>query len=243
MNRKNRILFLMDQLIDQCLDLDFDLQQINSFFDLKVIERGNRIRNISILIVDCNREHLSRYIPMLSTRLKVSLEFELLDQFQSNANAEYLRSYDLIVTTFTHYDEVSTITEGCTDLIGIDTFPNLKSMVRIAGIPLDRSIGIIADAPKFMESLERAMAKAGIEGRNTDFLHYSERSDQLMTFLQTHDPLIVSPRTRAPVLEVLGQTKLKTDVIPFYYDLETGSIKALEERVEHLKKRSRNHDG
>ncbi len=242
MNRKDRILFLMDQLIDQGLDLDFELQQINSLFDMKVIERGSRIQNISILIVECNREHLSRYIPTLSTRLKVCLEFALLNDFKTSANPEYLRSFDLIVTTFTHFDDVSNITQEYTQVIGIDTFPNLKSMVRIAGIPLDQTIGVIAAAPEFMESLKRAMSKAGIEGRSLNFLQYNESDNTLKDFLQSHNPVIVSPQTLTPVRELLGRTELKPDLIPFYYDLETGSIKTLESRVDHLKKRNRKND-
>ena len=214
MNRKDQLLFLMDSLIDQALDLEFDLQQVNSFFDLKIIERSTLVQNIAVLFLDCHREHLSKYIRGLSEKLRVSIEFEVLETFHKKATPEYIRSYDLVVTTCTHYDEVAAKTRNLTALIGIDTIPNLKSIVRISKLPMDKPIGVAGTSPRYFETLERALTRAGTEGLQLTFFLYGESSPAADEFLQTHEYLVVSPDSENPVRKRLTELGLERDIIP-----------------------------
>ncbi len=236
-SRKDRLNFLIENLIDQALDLDFGLDQLTSFVSLKVFERRNIIKNIRVLFVDCNDEHLYQFIEEVRRESRVNVEFMLLDEFKAKGNEAFISSFDLIVTTMTHVDEIGTMADDESRVIGIATTPNLETMVKIVRLNRDEPAGIIAGTDKFVASFDRALSKAGI----TDFKYDSlvGRDRNMDDFLQKHEVVIVSRPLEEHVRREIRQLSMEREVIPFYYDMEKGSLDSIIAKIDMLKRGKR----
>jgi GntR family transcriptional regulator len=146
---------------------------------------------------------------------------------------ERLKSIDLVVTTFFHFDEVKNyLSDQKQRVLAIALDPQMETMVNIARLSSkDKKIGLVCITDKFAQRVFQSIRKAGIKCLSFKFAT-SNNKDELKKFLADLDIIITSPGRKKEVEKLIS---LQTPLIEFIYVPDKGSINMLKLAILDLK--------
>jgi len=106
-SRKDRAIYLINNLIDKLLDENYSFNDIRNLFNLILSYKEDNQNSFNIAFIDCNPETYLIVFNQLKNLFKINLNFYLnsCDFLSSNIN-KIIENYDLILTTKTHYNEI-----------------------------------------------------------------------------------------------------------------------------------------
>ena len=239
-SRKDKALRLIDELIDELARLKFSAHDIRIFFDLRLLGREDDLQNVNVVAVDCNPEALGIFERQFQIIPRVNLAKILVDElFEDPAGAERLRSFDLVLTTTTHYQEVL---EHYPDLkpkiLQVAVAPTRGSIVSLARLTPSQKIGIACESQKFLAIVLDHLKAFDIPASSVAPLFWSEL-DRLDEFLAGLDAVIIPAgyslqRGREHLAAIQEFTERGGVIIPFDYQIERGSLLTVEERLRTL---------
>lgn len=239
-SRKDKALRLIDGLIDELTRLKFSANDIRIFFDLRLLGREDELQNLNVAALDCNPEALGIFERQFQIIPRVDLAKIQVDElFEDPAGADRLRSFDLVLTTTTHHQEVL---EHYPDLkagiLQVAVAPTRGSIVSLARLAPSQRIGIVCESVRFRDIILDHLKAFDVPLAAVATLFWSDL-DRLDEFLAGRDAVIIPAgyslqRGREHLAALQEFTGRGGAVISFDYQIERGSLLAVEERLRTL---------
>lgn len=244
-SRKDKALRLIDELIDELARLKFSASDIRIFFDLRLLGREDELQNLNVAAIDCNPEALAIFERQFLIIPHVNMVKILIDDIlEDPAGADRLRSFDLVLTTTTHHQEVL---EHFTDLrskfVQVAVAPTRSSIIALARLAPSQKIGIVCESKRFLDIVLDHLKAFDIPASSVAPLFWSE-IDRLDKFIAGLDAVIIPAgyslqRNRDHLAAIQEFTERGGAIISFDYQIERGSLLNLEERLKSLLEESR----
>ncbi len=239
-SRKDKAIRLIDELIDELVRLKFSAHDIRIFFDLRLLGREDELQNLNVAAVDCNPETLSIIERQFQIIPRVNMaKFLVDDLLEDPSGTGRLQSFDLILTTTTHFGEVlERFPELKAKFIQVAMAPTRNSIIALARLTPSQKIGVVCESRRFLEIVLDHLKAFDIPGSAVAPLFWSEL-DRLDKFIAGLDAVIVPAgyslqRNREHLAALQEFTERGGVIIPFDYQIERGSLLNLEERLRTL---------
>ncbi len=239
-DRKEKAVRLIDGLLDQLGALRFNAQEIRVFFDLRVLAREDELRNLSVAAVDCNPEALSIFENQFLLIPYVTMAKILLDDLvEDPAASARLQSFDLILTTTTHYqDLVDRFPEVRPKTVQAAVAPTRGSIVSLARLTPSQKIGVVCESKRFLDIVLDHLKAFEIPADNVASL-FASQADRLGEFVSGLDAVIVPAgfslqKHKDHLAALQAFTERGGVVVSFDYQIERGSILHVEERLRAM---------
>lgn len=239
-SRKDKALRLIDELIDELARLKFTAHDIRIFFDLRLLGREEDLQNLNVAAIDCNPETLAIIERQFQIIPHVNLVKVLIDDiFEDPSGADRLRSFDLVISTTTHYQEVlDHFPELRPKMVQVAVAPTRGSVIALARLAPSQKIGIVCESKRFLDIVLDHLKAFDIPSGAVAPLFWSEL-DRLDAFLAGHDAVIIPAgyslqRNREHLAAIQEFTERGGAIISFDYQIERGSLLSVEERLRTL---------
>jgi len=239
-SRKDKALRLIDELIDELVRLKFSPNDIRIFFDLRLLGREDELQNLNVAAVDCNPEALAIFERQFLIIPHVNMAKILLDDIiEDPSGADRLASFDLVLTTTTHYQEVL---EHFPDLrpkiVQVAVAPTRSSIIALARLAPSQKIGIVCESKRFLDIVLDHLKAFDIPASAIAPLFWSEL-DRLDKFISGLDAVIIPAgyslqKNREHLAAIQEFTERAGAIISFDYQIERGSLLNVEERLRSL---------
>jgi hypothetical protein len=238
--RRDRAAELIAALIRELSDLRFSYREIRSMFDLKVLDLEERLENLHVVVVDCSPEALKLFSRQLGFVSHLAIQTVLLSELKGASRPEeMLGSFELVLTTATHFGEVLSCVPQLKDrVVQLVVSPSQETIINLAGIKPQQTLGVVCQSASFRAIIKTRLESLLITNRTGD-LEFPRDAEQLSTFVADKDVLIVPPdfasllgAASAPVIAEF--TEGGGRVISFDYQIERGSLVYLDERIRGL---------
>ncbi|MCP3965044.1 MAG: GntR family transcriptional regulator [Lentisphaerae bacterium] len=238
-SRKETAVKLLNQSIESLEKLNFTHQEISTMLQLLLMDRQRRLENFHIAGVDCNPEALSIFESQLQHLANVRLHKFLLNKLSKPRTCKQLRNFDLILTTTTHYPEISGVLSECKDrLIQAVVTPSQQTIIDLATIPRNNNIGIISQSENFYNIIKNKLGEFHISLKNKPWLPESS-PENINAFLENKTVLITPPKCTLEEDKVCSNAfsdflQRGGIIIRFEYQLERTALIRIEEKISEL---------
>ncbi|MCX6561054.1 MAG: GntR family transcriptional regulator [Candidatus Aminicenantes bacterium] len=239
-DRKERAGVLIAGVIDELVRFKFSYQEIKAFFDLRLLEREEALRDLAVAAVDCNPEALEIYEKQIFLLPFVNMAKFLLDDILKDpALGRRLTQFDLILTTPTHIEDLkSRYPELADKILPVAVAPARDSIIRLARLTPSQRIGVVCRSPRFFAIITRHLKEFGIPADSMAVL-YDQDLEGLGDFICGLDAVIIPPglsliSRKENLAQVQAFTERGGIVIPFDYKIEQGSLLHVEERLRGI---------
>ena len=235
-DRKQQALNNIESLVKKLTSDGFSYREIETHFNLVINKYRTRSKLVHIAAVDCSPEALYTFEEQLGYIQQAEIDRILLSDVQDGKyTAGYFARYDLIVTTSTHYKELrQRLPSMKTKIMQAIISPDTQTVIELAGIPKDKTVGAICLSRRYLEVILTFMTR-DVSKKNT--LVLSETSSDISDFLDKKDYIILPPEHILDGIKLkdLSQfTKAGGSVIYFNYQIERGSLIHIEERISEI---------
>jgi DNA-binding transcriptional regulator YhcF (GntR family) len=235
---KVKALAAIDKLLDEMTKLSFSPKDIRIFLDLKLREREEQIRQVTVAAVDCSPEALSvMYHQILGLSHAEVFKF-LLDEVLETPE-DFDPPADLVVTTPTHYEELSQKMPGGRKPIRLVMAIATGAALELAAIPPDTRLGIVCASRRFARVMFRACGEYGKLLRPPETAYFGE-GDSLARLVRECNRLLLPPNYdlfASPVESFLLKSCEESHrPIQYRYEVERGSLLYLEEQINRIYK-------
>ncbi|MCG1011793.1 winged helix-turn-helix transcriptional regulator [Tepidanaerobacter sp. GT38] len=220
------IMQVIDECLNSCLKKGVDPDAFLSLCSQRVKEYKQKLHKLKIMIVECNKEQLDYFCKELELGAGVTITPVLLQDFKKDfANIpQKLKDYDFLITTLFHIDEVrQIISNQKINILPIALHPQLESIIKIARVPKQSSIGILTISENFANKVERVIFEAGLNFKSI-IKSTATKPSEIIRFLEQVDTVIVSPGRKKHVTPYL---KNNQNIIEFIFVPDAGSINLL----------------
>lgn len=240
--KKQNAMDLINKLLDTLFEMGIPLKEYTSLINFCLAEREQSSEKLKIAVIECRKEALIIFQRQLAHINNVGISFFLvneLDKIIRENGIELFDTYDLVITTATHYHEVS------------KKIPSIKKKIREAVVSWDRKtifelasiksstrIGVLYNSYRFVELVENALNYFNLPYASLHSLS-EESLDFLPDFLQGCDMLIAEPSCPiftspkwGELTEKFSKTGGKT--VCFDHYIERGSLIYIEESISAI---------
>lgn len=234
---KVRAMAAIERLLDEMESLSFSPQEIQMFFNLKMRERMERDDNVCIIFIDCNPETLANIINQISVLPNIEAHKLLLN----NALKEpfVIDDFaDLVITTSTHMNQLSSVVSNKEKLVQVVTAPSGPTVAKMAMIG-GKSVGILCASETYSHIILRSMQNLELSCKNIETFLFGSAA-HLDTFLRHKDVLIVPndfllfcSRTEGDLIRQADQ--LGKTVIRYNYQIDGGSFLNVQEKIDSIR--------
>ena len=234
---KVRAMAAIERLLDEMESLSFSPQEIQMFFNLKMRERMERDDNVCIIFIDCNPETLANIINQISVLPNIEAHKLLLN----NALKEpfVIDDFaDLVITTSTHMNQLSSVVSNKEKLVQVVTAPSSPTVAKMAMIG-GKSVGILCASETYSHIILRSMQNLELSCKNIETFLFGSAA-HLDTFLRHKDVLIVPndfllfcSRTEGDLIRQADQ--LGKTVIRYNYQIDGGSFLNVQEKIDSIR--------
>ena len=226
----------IDSAIQKALELNIQVEEFIYLVNQRLNEKRHLLNNVSIAFIECNQEQLIYFSKKLELGTGIHIVPILIDEMYHKPEnfINKIRSVDLIVTTFFHFQEVQEFLKNeDKKIIAIALDPQIETMVNIArATSPDMRIGLVCLTQKFAERAFKSIKYAGIKYRSITYTTTND-SKKLKDFTTKSEILIVSPGRRKEVQKLISKT---IPLIELMYIPDKGSIDTLRNNILLLKK-------
>ena len=232
-----RAMAAIERLLDEMESLSFSPQEIQMFFNLKMRERMERDDNVCIIFIDCNPETLANIINQISVLPNIEAHKLLLN----NALKEpfVIDDFaDLVITTSTHMNQLSSVVSNKEKLVQVVTAPSSPTVAKMAMIG-GKSVGILCASETYSHIILRSMQNLELSCKNIETFLFGSAA-HLDTFLRHKDVLIVPndfllfcSRTEGDLIRQADQ--LGKTVIRYNYQIDGGSFLNVQEKIDSIR--------
>ena len=234
---KVRAMAAIERLLDEMESLSFSPQEIQMSFNLKMRERMERDDNVCIIFIDCNPETLANIINQISVLPNIEAHKLLLN----NALKEpfVIDDFaDLVITTSTHMNQLSSVVSNKEKLVQVVTAPSSPTVAKMAMIG-GKSVGILCASETYSHIILRSMQNLELSCKNIETFLFGSAA-HLDTFLRHKDVLIVPndfllfcSRTEGDLIRQADQ--LGKTVIRYNYQIDGGSFLNVQEKIDSIR--------
>ncbi|MFP3042984.1 GntR family transcriptional regulator [Treponema primitia] len=226
----------IDSLLNRMQELSFSPQDTRIFLDLKLREREQHVRFVSVAAVDCCPEALSAMSEQILGLPHTDISrFHLEDLLKSPAPFD--PATDLVVTTPTHYEDLcGKIAPGYEPVRLVMTVA-VNTAVDLATIPTDTRVGIACASRRFAQLILNTCDKF-CKLKYPILKTYFNDGDSLAKMIKKCDRLILPPNYSlftSPEEDLILKSCLGSHMpINYLYNIERGSLLYLEEKINRI---------
>ncbi|PKK39699.1 Transcriptional regulator, GntR family [Clostridiaceae bacterium JG1575] len=228
----DRILRFVDLGLDEALSTGMEAKAFLKLVENRVSEKIHRLRNASAVYVECNTEQARSFAKQLAEGTNLTCEALTLQDLEEMSDETRLTLYNarVVVSTFNHVPEVMEAIQGFgKTVLGVAIHPDLRTMIRIARLPLSTRFAFVCISLEFREKVRDALMGAGLS--DLDVIYTNTANEQeLQELLFARDVILVSPGRYRDVVKVAKDK----EIIPLLYNLDDGSLKTLKQRLLEL---------
>ncbi|MBA7499614.1 hypothetical protein ES704_02359 [subsurface metagenome] len=235
-NNLSKIEEIIDVTINEALELNFELGEFRKIVNKRIEEKEKLLKNINIAFIECNQEQLYFFSKGIELGTGISIIPILIDEIYNEPDIfrERIKSIDLVVTTFFHYDEVKKyLADQKQRVLAIALDPLMETMVNIAHLSSkDKSIGLVCITDKFAQRVFQSIRQAGIKFSSFKFT-ISHDTNEVKKFLINTDIVITSPGRKKEVEKLISP---QIPLIEFVYVPDKGSMSMLKLAILDIKR-------
>lgn len=247
--RRRLAIGMIEDLLSRLAYWDFSLKEISTLIRMCLVRRETSGWQVRVAAIDCNPESLSIFKRQLSYLPTISLSVFPVDSVILNDNAASIfAGFDLVLTTETHYEQVSRCLHGAgVRIIPVSVGLSHQTIVDISALPEKCSIGIHCVSNKFANLIARQVAAFRSVPHPLPVCFESDRQAS-ERFLQKLDCVIVNPDSALLAPELFGDlgqqfTESGGRLIPFNYLIDRGSLIHVEEQIDRILKNKADYPG
>jgi DNA-binding transcriptional regulator YhcF (GntR family) len=237
-NAKIKAMAAIDQLLDKMESLAFSPKDIRIFLDLKLREREEQIRQVTVAAVDCSPEALSVMYRQIVEMPHTEVSKYLLEEVLETPNP-FDPAADLVVTTPTHYEDLSRKMLNGRELTQLVMAIATGTALELAAIPPETQLGIACASRRFARVMLRACEEYGKLFSPIKVAYFGE-GDGLVRMVQECNRILLPPNYdlfSTPVETLLIKSIEESHrPIRYHYQVERGSLLYLEEQINRIYK-------
>ncbi|MGI6485235.1 MAG: GntR family transcriptional regulator [Tepidanaerobacteraceae bacterium] len=221
----DKLASLVDDAIEKSFQLGIEEEEFLDLCKARIKEYSKSLKELKLILIECNKEQLDYFCRELEISAEVNIVPILLQDFKRNAEQinQKINSSDFVVTTVFHIDEVSKLLNDKIEIIPISLHPQLESIIKIARIDPESTIGILSISENFALKVKNSLKDSGMKFKNIS-VSVATRPESIKKYIQNLDVIIVSPSRKKDVLPFIKQTQ---EVIEFIFVPDVGSINLL----------------
>lgn len=227
LSRKNREMMLkkaVEHSVEEALSLGFTLDEYHVFSREYVREKRAMLRKKKVVFIECNKEQLAYFTEHLKLDSDIAVLPILLSDINTKPSRQKLAKAELIITSFFHLEQVQKALSSQKErIMGIGLTPEMKTIIEIARIPSDVTLGIVTASEEFLKEITQSLKRAGL-GFKKIITKARKKGADLVPFMKKCGAVLVSPSRYSDVLKVAGDDK---QVIEFLYTPDEASINNL----------------
>lgn len=235
--QKEKLNELLEKFIVEAIEQGYNSKDISKMVNKLAKEKIKQYSNVHILFIECNKEQVDFFSTELSNESGILVKPLVLKDIYQDKDKFYnlANNFDLVVTTFFHYDEVMKLLrelEIDKDVIAISLEPKLETMIKIAKFDQSKNVGLICISENFAKKVENSIRDSGIKLENFSYT-ITKDAHVLNNFIISKDYLLTSPGRKKEVEELASE---KAEIIEFVYRPDVGSINMLNNAVLNYQK-------
>jgi len=233
-SRKEQAMVAIDNMLDALEEMGFSAQEVNIFLNLKLRERAEQEDYVKVAVLECNPENLSQMSEQLHHIKKVDLYSFLLDNVQQYPY-KLDDSFDLIVTTATHAEYLSSVLSADKRIARVALRPSAHSLSGIIKLRQGQVVGVLGYSSRFGQLLYDTCQTYTEGVVLTEPQVFSTELD-IDGFLEGKDAVLV-PVDYEKYCSAMMTEKLRRfggELITCYYKMDEGSVLYLEEKVRRI---------
>lgn len=235
-NSQTRITEIIDLVINEALELNLELNELEKIVCNRIKEKEKLLKNINIAFIECNQEQLYFFSKGIELGTGISIIPILIDEIYKKPDIfrERIKSIDLVVTTFFHYDEIKKfLADQKQRVLAIALDPLMETMINIAHLSSkNKNVGSVCITDKFAQKVFQSIKQAGIKFSSFKFT-ISHDKDEVKKFLVNADIVITSPGRKKEVEKLISP---QIPLIEFVYVPDKGSMSMLKLAILDIKR-------
>ncbi|GHV51177.1 hypothetical protein AGMMS49579_06000 [Spirochaetia bacterium] len=226
----------IDTLLDRMQELSFSPRETRIFMELKLREREEQIRSVTVAAVDCSPEALSVMSGQILGLPHTEVYKFLLDDVL-NTPKRFDPATDLVVTTATHFEDLAGKMLNGHQPTRLVMAIATTTAVELAAIPPDIRLGIICASRRFARIMLRACEEY-CKLKHPVATAYFGDGEEVSRLVKECNRLLLPPNHAlfaSPAEESLiksGEQGHKP--IQYRYQVERGSLLYLEEQINKI---------
>jgi hypothetical protein len=231
---KAQAMELLDTFLDKMRDLSISFQDVKIYLDLKIREREEKGRQITVAAVDCSPEALSGMIKQIRTIPHTEVFNYLLDEVLQSPRL-FAPETDLVVTTATHYGDLSEKMAGNSRPIQLVMAVATDTALELASLPKDTRLGVITASKRFAQVILKACDRFGKFHSPIKTARFGH-SAGIKTLIEECDRIILPQDHQlfSSAEEKVLLDTCKSHPIPYLYQVERGSLLHLREQINQI---------
>jgi GntR family transcriptional regulator len=233
-NRRKLLEKTIEHALEEALALEFSMEEFVEAAREFVAEKRQMMERIHLVFIECNIEQLGYFTDHLELDPHIHRFPVLLEDLKREdpATMAAVRKCDIIVTSFYHMDEVQKrLAHLGRPIVGISLEPEIGTIIRIAKIPRERTVGIVTTSDRFRRIIRDVLGELGLSFAG--LLETSSTSRQsIKRLVERCDAVLVSPKRRQLVEQLAAPGR---EVIEFMFTPDRTSINNLKVALLELK--------
>jgi GntR family transcriptional regulator len=235
-NRQGLLRRVVEHALEEALALACSIEEFSEAVSELVAEKRELLRKVRLAFIECNIEQLLYFTDHLDLDPHIHRIPVLLGDLQAakKETLEALASSDIVVTSFYHIEEVrGRLASLGKPIVGISLEPEMGTIIRIAKIPKESTVGLVTTSEDFRAIIREILASLGL--RFARILETTSRDrEEVRELARQCGALLVSPQRRQQVSEAAGPG---AEVIEFVFTPDRTSVNNLKVALLELQKR------
>ncbi|AIF52620.1 GntR family transcriptional regulator [Pelosinus sp. UFO1] len=219
--KRERLVKIIDEAMSKVVELGFTVDQFAAIASIRAIEKNQAVKELRVAVVDCASEYIQRFINQIGQIANVRFETVILSELVAGKiPIELLQACDLVVTTLVHQTTVVGLMGNAHKVIGVATVPNLEAVIKLARLPANTQVPIVAKSNEFVANLKKLLEKTAINHLDFKVIQSSDYAE-VSAFIADYKVVIVSEEREMLVRQMVSDVH---EVITFYYEIDRGSL-------------------
>jgi len=161
---------LVDETMERARRLGYAVEEFLATAAARAPAVGaKKPRRARALVVECNREELSRFRDELEVELSLAVDRMLVEELTERARRDpaFIREFAVVITTFFHIHEVkAALAAEPVPVMALLTEAGISTLLRLAELPEGSTVGLVCTTPKGSQNLLRSIQSAGLDHLN-----------------------------------------------------------------------------
>ncbi|MEW5814052.1 MAG: GntR family transcriptional regulator [Spirochaetota bacterium] len=234
-NRDNLVKNMIKHALEEALYMGYSIKDFEQAVHDFVTEQQEYFSRVKIAFIECNIEQLLYFTHHLELDPSIHHVPILLENLVEPAEEtkEQLESCDIILTSFYHMSEVENYLKYLAKpIIGINLVPEMSTIVEVAKVPPDSTVGIVTTSNRFKNIINEVLEELNL--RFSKILETNSQDQEIVQQLAAQcDAVLVSPKRKQMVSEY---ARPSTKVIEFVFTPDRTSINNIKVAILELKK-------
>ncbi|MFG3100801.1 GntR family transcriptional regulator [Streptomyces sp. NPDC048182] len=227
---RDRARDILGAAVRECMELGLSAAEIQTIAGALAMRAEDQLLKVSF--VECNADRATYFANELEDRVGLRVRPLVLGEFTADEEQA-----DLILTTFFHLAAVRGMWDRrTTEVVAIVVAPHVRTLVEIASVPKDRTVGIWYSTDDQAVSIRDSLAQSGID--NIKVLGDAETAELTDADVADIDLVIIPsemPQLRARLEARLeGRPAGRIKVIEFGNVLDDASVRMVTEVIADM---------